>query len=162
MLSSELSQAVAWTTIIANIVTTLGIVGLFGAFFSFLKNRPTQKNILCEVQTILPCIEGPDEKRFRLDLHISNLTDESFSITNISCVLNGKAFPVYRIARPNGLSVCSEAIDVIIGAHMSATILGLYVDAKNDTEVTSASLLLITTMGELKYVLDPLDFGNLS
>lgn len=158
MLTVILENLVAWTTIIANIVTSLGIVAIFFAVVSFAKNRFTKKTFLCKIQNVRK--DSSEEIGYFFDLHIVNFTDNDFFISRIQCIIDKEHYPVYQSNHTSAFQAFSDIMDIEVKPHMSNTVPNMYIDLLVTKPIKAFALQVETTIGTLNYILDVSDFRD--
>lgn len=162
MLLSYLNNTVAWTTIIANIVTSLGIIGIFFTVRSVAKNRVTRKTFTCELQRVQKTYRGDGNTTYWFDLHVVNFTDSDCSISSIVLQVNGTPYEAFYPRKINRWTDYVKVKDVYIKAHISLTLENLFVQIPKGIDPKHIALSIATTSGTLNYILDISDFRNLS
>ena len=158
MILSCLSATVAWTTIIANIVTSLGIIGIFFTIRSVTKNRVTKRTFTCDLQRVQKAYIDEKITEYRFDLHIVNFTDNDCSISSIVLQVNGTPYETFQKRFINNWIEYVKVKDIYIKAHISITLEGILIRLSDDTEIKKITLLLDTTAGKLNYILNIADF----
>ncbi len=158
MILSCLSDTVAWTTIIANIVTSLGIIGIFFTIRTITKNRVTKRTLTCDLQRVQKVYTEEKRTEYRFDLHIVNFTDNDCSISSIVLQVNGTPYEIFQKRYTNNWIEYVKVKDIYIKAHISVTLEGVLIRFPDDTEIKKVSLLLDTTAGRLNYILNVADF----
>ena len=160
MLLSCLNNTVARTTIIANIVTSLGNIGIFFTVRAIAKNRVTRKTFVCELQRVQKTGGDESNTTYWFDLHVVNFTDSDCSISSIVLRVNGSSYGVFQTRPTSRWTEYVKVRDVYIKAHISLTLESLFVQIPKEIEPKQVALLLATTSGTLNYILDISDFRN--
>jgi hypothetical protein len=153
LLSVTITDIVNWSTIASNIVTALGVIGAFVAFYAIVKNRLTKKNFTLKATLLRISINDETSDEFSLEIDLQNFTDKEFFITGISFSFDNKKYVLQHLENmAHGRIVTEvETKNVPISAHEALTLYG-HLNVPTKTPIPKkCTVVLDTTERKLIY-----------
>lgn len=114
-----------WSTLLANVSTIIGVVGIIVIIISIYKNRLTKKTFECNCK-ILKTEKTEDSYFVYIDLKLLNFTEKDFFISAITFFYKNQSFILKEFYSPylNGLMYTRDIKDISVSSHESKTISG--------------------------------------
>lgn len=147
-----MEQMVAWSTLVANIVTCAGIITVVITLFHLKKNHVSRRTINISVSFLECFLHSQTEQSYSLLIDIQNFTEKSFFITSIQIALNKNDF-VFVESQQEAFGIIQEVRsikNIPIAPHEAKEVYGILITPIASTP-KKCKVKLLTTERKLVY-----------